>query len=285
MNYQALSPQLNNSNAVTVPVAPCRSNPAQRCVVVQPNAGPAGAVPTVDARGVVLGFLDTGLADRVAALETLLANFSLTTVDELPTVRLSGANLQIVDGTDDTPCFGGNFTSDPFDTYEDCNGLGNPRSRSTSTGFRRALRQRGNGGFPNQTLYSISRRIIRTWSIGRPAPTRAGRRSGGAPGRIAAGGIDADASAGIGAEPRARLVLKLAVPDDHVADAALAAQLHEVVAARLAVDAQRLGSGRRRREGGAGENGEAEEGYRRGRGDGENFHHGTGLSSNSRGCR
>ncbi len=57
----------------------------------------------------------TELADRVADLERKLANVDALTVDGEPTVRFSGVNVQVVDGSGDTRCGG----------FELCNGRGN----------------------------------------------------------------------------------------------------------------------------------------------------------------
>jgi hypothetical protein len=45
---------------------------------------------------------NTALAARVAALETLTASMTVVTVDDQPTVRFGGVNLQIVNGTGST---------------------------------------------------------------------------------------------------------------------------------------------------------------------------------------
>lgn len=138
VNYQTLDPKLNNSNAAIIPISSCRLplSSREKCLILQPNAGAAGAVPTVDVRGIVLGYLDEGLSDdladleatvtaqagRIADLEALLAGFTRESVDGYDTVRLTGANLQLVDGTGDTPCDGGDSTPG---THEACNGYGN----------------------------------------------------------------------------------------------------------------------------------------------------------------
>lgn len=138
VNYRNLPATLNNSNAAIIPIAPCVAPlpSTERCLVIQPNPGGHGAVPTVQARGIVLGYTDTALTDRVDALvgqvvalrsevddlQALLADVDRATVRGRDTLRFSGMNLQLVDGSGDTPCRGGGFQLQP---WEDCNGLGN----------------------------------------------------------------------------------------------------------------------------------------------------------------
>jgi hypothetical protein len=71
----------------------------------------------IDVNGYYTTTTMTALQDRVAQLETKLANVTATTVDGHPTVRFTGVNLQIVDGTGDTQC--------STVESEACNGLGN----------------------------------------------------------------------------------------------------------------------------------------------------------------
>jgi hypothetical protein len=64
--------------------------------------------------------VDAELAAMRAEIDTLeakLANITVTEVDGHPTVRFSGVNVQIVDGTGDTPC--------GITGFEACNGRGN----------------------------------------------------------------------------------------------------------------------------------------------------------------
>lgn len=137
VNYQVLSSNLNNSNASTLPIAACTVDPSERCVVIEANTGGAGNVPSVHVRAIVLGFHDRALAerldgvrdqtlalagrvadlaDRADAQDELTAGLSRIEVDGHDTLRLTGANLQLVDGSGDTVCGGAG---------DACTGLGN----------------------------------------------------------------------------------------------------------------------------------------------------------------
>jgi hypothetical protein len=94
VNYNALAPaKLNTSSTAIIPLD------ATGHLVVTPNCGVGCTVDSTDVRGVVLGYFTSSLATRVAAVEAKLASVSLATVDGQPTVRFSGVDVQIVNGT------------------------------------------------------------------------------------------------------------------------------------------------------------------------------------------
>ncbi len=79
------------------------------------NAGSVGMI--IDVNGYYTKSSLTELAQKVSALETKLASMTATTVDGHPTVRFTGVNVQIVDGSTDSVC--------GVTGFENCNGVGN----------------------------------------------------------------------------------------------------------------------------------------------------------------
>ncbi len=71
----------------------------------------------IDINGYYTTSTMSALQDRVAELEAKLANVEAITADGKPTVRFTGVNVQVVDGTGNSPC--------SIDGFENCNGLGN----------------------------------------------------------------------------------------------------------------------------------------------------------------
>lgn len=140
VNYQVLTPALNNSNASNIPLS------ADGTLDIYTNCGQSCTAATVDVRGVVLGYYTPGnisdLEARIEALETLLTDVTRDNAGPNETDRLlfTGMNLQIVDGTGNTECTHANSFSP--DLFEDCNGLGNliigynedPESAESRTG-------------------------------------------------------------------------------------------------------------------------------------------------------
>ena len=159
VNYNNLTPKLNTSNSVIVPLGD------EGQLVVTPNCGAGCTDDSTDVRGVVLGYFTDELATRTAATEAEITQLHLgvnqlttdntqleadvdqlqadntqlqTDVDQLQalladvtrspsgvggqdTLRFSGMNVQIVDGTGTTACTDGTGTT--FDSS--CNGQGN----------------------------------------------------------------------------------------------------------------------------------------------------------------
>jgi hypothetical protein len=99
VNYNALAPaKLNTSSTAIIPLD------ATGHLVVTPNCGVGCTVDSTDVRGVVLGYFTSSLATRVAAVEAKLASVSVipTGVGGQPTIRFSGVNVQLVNGTGST---------------------------------------------------------------------------------------------------------------------------------------------------------------------------------------
>ena len=117
VNYNNLTPKLNTANAVIVPLD------ATGHLVVTTNCGAGCVVDSTEVRGIVLGYFTDGLANRVAALEALLQDVTRTPagIGGQDTLRFSGMNVQIVDGSGTTECNDG--TGNLFDGP--CNGQGN----------------------------------------------------------------------------------------------------------------------------------------------------------------
>ena len=131
VNYAAVSPNLNNSNAVVVPLSSAGE------ISIQNNCGGCAGT-SAHARGIILGYFTDNLAQRVTALEAgdvsqlvqrvadleagiedleaLLEDVTRDNGGPNNTDRLlfTGMNLQLVDGTGNTPCTGST-----------CNGQGN----------------------------------------------------------------------------------------------------------------------------------------------------------------
>lgn len=131
VSYNALTPKLNTANAVIVPLDDTGH------LVVTPNCGAGCSADSTDIRGVVLGYFTEELAGRTTATEAAITSLQtqvnqlqtlLLDVTRIPagvggkdTLRFSGMNVQIVDGSNSTPCTDG--TGEAFDTA--CNGEGN----------------------------------------------------------------------------------------------------------------------------------------------------------------
>ena len=111
VNYSPVSPNLNNSNAVVIPLN------ASGQIDVQNNCGGCGGT-SVHARGVVLGYFTDDLAQQVQLLFDAFdpdgdGVLNVSSPDA-STIRFEGTNVQIVDGSGDTSCSGAG-----------CNGQGN----------------------------------------------------------------------------------------------------------------------------------------------------------------
>ena len=106
---------MNNSNASNIPLS------TDGALDVYANCGNGCTTPTVDVRGVVLGYYTPNdlASPRQPTLETLLADVTRDNAGPNGTDRLlfTGMNLQIVDGTDNTACTHTNGGSN-----ETCNG-------------------------------------------------------------------------------------------------------------------------------------------------------------------
>lgn len=138
VNYSPVTPNLNNSNAVVIPLS------ASGQVDIENNCGGCAGT-SVHARGVILGYFTDDLAQRVAALEavsapdvtalqariedleTLLADVTRDNGGPGGTDRLlfTGMNLQLVDGTGNTQCTGDDLDGGTNGSGETCNGEGN----------------------------------------------------------------------------------------------------------------------------------------------------------------
>ena len=135
VNYAAVSPNLNNSNAVVIPLSSSGE------ISIQNNCGNCGT-PSAHARGIILGYFTDNLAQRVETLEAgnvaalaqrvedledLLEDVTRDNAGPNGTDRLlfTGMNLQLVDGTGDTQCTGDDLNGGTTGSGETCNGEGN----------------------------------------------------------------------------------------------------------------------------------------------------------------
>ena len=117
VNYNYLTPKLITSNTAIVPLD------VTGHLVVTPNCGAGCTVDSTDIRWVMLGYFTDSLATRLAAVEAKLQDVTRIPagVGGQPTVRFSGVNVQIVDGTGTTGC--NDATPGGFESA--CNGRGN----------------------------------------------------------------------------------------------------------------------------------------------------------------
>ena len=122
VNYAAVSPNLNNSNAVVIPLS------ASGEISIQNNCGGCAGT-SAHARGIILGYFTDNLATQVQQLFSAFDpdgdGVLNVTSPNATTIRFEETNLQLVDGTGDTTCTGNNLNGGTTGFGETCNGQGN----------------------------------------------------------------------------------------------------------------------------------------------------------------